>query len=368
MFEKIYSFQNLHSAYLKARKCKRYRPEILEFSYNLEKNLLELKNELKTQRYRHGGYREFIVCDAKKRKIKAAPFRDRVVHHALVNIIEPIFDKGFIYDSYACRSKKGTHRAVKRLEQFMKAGNDKSRREREKNYLPKMYCFKGDISKYFENVDHNILMKIIRRKISDQRVLGLIEKIIDSSYEHKIYKNLFEFRATGIPIGNLTSQLFANIYLNELDKFVKHQIRAKYYIRYMDDFLILGYDKKELHKLKERVKKFLQSELKLNLHPKKANIFPAGKGIDFLGYQIFVSDLASRRSGRESYRFLRKSTVKRFTARVKICQKELEKGLIKKKKFDQSVQSWLAYASFGNSWRLRRDLTERLKIKLIKFS
>lgn len=124
MFNRICSFQNLHLAYLKARKCKRYRDEILKFSYNLEENLLKLQEELLSQTYRHGGYREFIVCDSKKRKIKAAPFRDRVVHHALCDIIEPIFDKGFIYDSYACREEKGTHRAIKRLESFLKSASD----------------------------------------------------------------------------------------------------------------------------------------------------------------------------------------------------------------------------------------------------
>lgn len=121
LFEKICSFENLYLAYLKARKCKRYRPEILKFSYNLEENLLRLQEELLNQTYRHGNYREFIVCDSKKRKIKAAPFRDRVVHHALCNVIEPIFDKGFIFDSYACRKEKGTHRAIKRLERFLKS-------------------------------------------------------------------------------------------------------------------------------------------------------------------------------------------------------------------------------------------------------
>jgi len=121
LFDNVYSFQNLHLAYFKARKCKRYRDEILEFSYNLEENLLKLQEELSNQTYQHGGYREFVVCDSKKRKIKAAPFRDRVVHHALCNIIEPIFDRGFICDSYACRKEKGTHKAIKRSEKFLKS-------------------------------------------------------------------------------------------------------------------------------------------------------------------------------------------------------------------------------------------------------
>ena len=150
LFKKICFFENLHLAYLKARKCKRYRDEILKFSYNLEGNLLKLQEELLNQSYRHGSYREFIICDAKKRQIKAAPFRDRVVHHALCNIIEPIFDRGFIYDTYACRENKGTHRAIKRLKKFIKSANTTLReRERERdefacpeNILPSMRCFK----------------------------------------------------------------------------------------------------------------------------------------------------------------------------------------------------------------------------------
>ena len=138
LFNKICSFENLHLAYLKARRCKRYKSEILEFGYNTEGNLLKLKEELLSQTYQHGGYREFIICDSKKREIKAAPFRDRVVHHALCNIIEPIFDKGFIYDSYACRKKKGTHKAIKRLERILKRLREREResRTRAENLLP----------------------------------------------------------------------------------------------------------------------------------------------------------------------------------------------------------------------------------------
>jgi len=345
LFDKICSFENLHLAYLKARKCKRYRNEILKFSYNLEENLLNLQEELLNQTYQHGGYREFIVCDAKKRHIKAAPFRDRVAHHALCNVIEPIFDKGFIYDTYACRAERGTHKAIKRFQSFLK------------NNL-NSYCLKCDISKYFDNIDHQILFKLIQKKIVDQKVLWLIKRILESSNK--------EF-GKGIPIGNLTSQLFANIYLNELDQFVKHKLRMKYYIRYMDDFLILGYDKKELHRIEKEIKKFLQDKLKIELHPKKANVFPihpvrydklsngASKNIDFLGYRIFGT-----------HKLLRKSTVKRFIRRTKAYQRKSKMDLISQEKFNQSLQSWLAYACFGNSYQLRKNLSGKLKVELIK--
>lgn len=189
------------------------------------------------------------------------------------------------------------------------------------------------------------MLSIIKKKITDSKILWLIEKIINSSFDKKIYENLFDFRLAGIPIGNLTSQLFANIYLNELDQFVKHELRDKYYLRYMDDFLILGYDKKKLHQTKEAIREFLKSRLKLDLHPKKVNIFPTDSGIDFLGYRIFGN-----------YRLLRKNTVQRFIKRIKVYQKKLKAVLMSQEKFNQSLQSWLAYAEFANSWRLRKKL------------
>ena len=341
LFNRICTFDNLHQAYLGARKCKRYRQEILQFSWNLEENLLQIQDELKNQTYKHGQYIKFIIQDSKKREIKAAPFRDRVMHHALCNIIEPIFDHGFIYDSYACRKNKGTHRAIKRLEKFLRSVAE---RERERvDSRQQIYVLKCDISRYFASIDHKILLLIIKKKITDSKTLWLIKEIINSSFEQK--------PGRGIPIGNLTSQLFANIYLNALDQFVKHTLREKYYIRYMDDFLILDYNKKKLHLLKNQINQFLREKLKLEFHPQKANIFPANLGIDFLGYRIFGT-----------HRLLRKSTVKRFVKRTRSYQKKLKENLMPEEKFNQSLQSWLAYAKFGNSWGLRRDLFEKLDL------
>jgi len=221
----------------------------------------------------------------------------------------------------------------------------------------KLYVLKCDVSKYFDSIDHQILFSLLRKKIADQKVLWLVKIILESSNKES---------GKGIPIGNLTSQLFANVYLNELDQFVKHQLRLKYYLRYMDDFLILDFEKKKLHQIKEKIREFLQNKLKLELHPKKANIFQIDKGIDFLGYQIFVSDPTGRRPGGGIYRLLRKSTVKRFIKRTETYQKMLNKGLLVEEKFNNSLQSWLAYAEHGNSWRLRKNLSEKLKVKLIK--
>ncbi len=336
LFEKVCSFENLYLAYLKARKCKRYKAEILRFGYNLEENLLRLKEELLNRTYQHGGYREFVVNDSKKRLIRAAPFRDRVIHHALCNIIEPVFDKGFVYDSYACRKGKGTHRAVKRLGKFIRVLLAKSKEE--------IYCLKCDISKYFETIDHKILFTLLKKKIADPKVLWLLKEILESSES---------LSPVGIPIGNLTSQLFANIYLNELDQFVKHSLRIRYYLRYMDDFIVLGFDKKNLHQVKKEIQEFVENKLKLKMHPKKANIFLVGEGIDFLGYRIF-----------ENHCLLRKSTVKRFIKRVRVYQEKLRKGLMTGEKFTNSLQSWLDYAKYADSWRLRKDLSRKLAIDL----
>ena len=338
-FNKICSFDNLHLAYLKARKAKRYRSCVLEFSRNLEENLLNIQSNLINLIYKPGPYKEFIIYDSKKRQIKAPEFSDRIVHHALLNIIEPIFDRGFIYDSYACRKNKGVHRAVKRLEYFLRSLSVKSWvQEEEYKTRPRIYCLKCDISKYFESINHEILFNLLKKKIADQKVLILFKKIIDSIPSEK-----------GIPIGNLTSQFFANVYLNELDQFIKHCLRCRYYLRYMDDFLILDFHKKKLHQTKEIIRGFLKDELKLELHPQKTNIFPTNKGIDFLGYVVF-----------DHYKLLRKSTVKRFLNRTKFYKRKLIERKISKKQFNFSLNAWLGYAGFANSYQLRKNLKRRL--------
>ncbi|MCL5667152.1 MAG: reverse transcriptase/maturase family protein [Patescibacteria group bacterium] len=332
MFNKVCSFENLYQAYIRARRCKRQRDYVLEFDAHAEENLLALKNELKEGNYCHGGYKEMVVCDSKKRLIKVAPFRDRIVHHALCAAIEPIFDKGFIFDTYACRNGKGTHSAVKKLQQFLRQPEAR-------------YCLKCDISKYFASIDHEILYLLICEKITDENTLKLIRKIIDSSYDRLVYEDLFTVRKTGIPIGNLTSQLFANIYLSELDNFVKHKLREKFYLRYMDDFLVLGNEKLRLGRIKSIIRQFLSSRMRLVLHPKKAEIFPVRGGVDFLGYKVFIN-----------YRLLRKSTVRRFLAKYRRGRKLVSSGKMEEKTLRDSVRSWLAYAKFGNSWKLRQEL------------
>lgn len=320
LFEKVCSFENLCIAYRKARKGCSNSDDAVSFGYALETELFKLRKKLLNRTYKTGKYRNFVIYEPKKRMISSLPFRDRVVHHAICNMIEPIFDKLFIYDSYACRKGKGTHRGVGKLQSFIR-----------KNTCS--YALKCDVSKYFPSINHFVLKGILRKKIGDKKLLMLIDSIIDSA------KN-------GVPIGNLTSQLFANIYLNELDYYAKHNLKAKYYLRYMDDFIILD-EKKKLHSMKLKIALFLKS-LKLKLHPKKANIFPVACGIEFLGYRIF-----------NDYRLARKSTVKRFLRGIKVKIMNHSLGKITFDKLMESFNSWDAYLMHANTYLLRISLYER---------
>ena len=264
LYDKIYSFENLHLAYLKARRNKRYKKEVLEFSSNLQENLIELHTELIWRTYKPGRYREFYVYDPKVRLILALPFKDRVMHQALCNVIDPIFEKTFISDSFACRKGKGTLAGVERNEEFL---------FKELSKHEKVYCLKMDIRKYFYNIDHDVLKKLIRKKIRCKRTLWLTDVIINSTEN------------PGIPVGNLTSQLFANVYLNQVDHFIKEELKVKHYVRYMDDMIILNSSKAQLWQWLNEIRQHLKT-LHLELNEKTA-VFNSAKGIDFLGYRQF---------------------------------------------------------------------------------
>lgn len=308
LFADICSFESLHSAWLKARKGKRLKKETLEFSCNLESNLLQLKRELEAGTYKHGGYKTFFVEDSKKRVIKAAPFRDRVVHHALCNAIEPIFEKAFIHDSYACRKGKGAHAAMQRLAKFVR-----SRRFG--------YYMKCDVRKYFSSINHEILFGIISKRIKDEKALALVREIIGSASDGD---------GRGIPIGNLTSQLFANIYLNELDCFAKCALGIRFYVRYVDDFIFLE-QKSRLLEIKKDVIVFLET-IRLEIHEKSALPYPAAQGIDFVGYRIFATHVALRKS------FVKKAKRKIGNANI------------------QTIQSWNAHAKHADSYCMRKNI------------
>ena len=266
MFEKITSIENLYEATRNAVRSKRDKEDIAEFLFHLEENIDMLHTELKTKSYHHGEYQLFDISDPKKRTISKAKVRDRVVHHAVHDVIYPAIDKSFIYDSYSCRIGKGTHRAIKRVQKWSRTYK---------------YAVHLDIVQYFNSIDRDILKTLLTKWIKDEDVLWLLNEIINSSSQ------IDKYRECGLPLGNLTSQFFANIYLNELDQFVKHTLRIKPYIRYMDDILILGNDKRVLLKMAFRIKDFVKENLALDFHEKGFQPFPVKRGIAFLGFRIY---------------------------------------------------------------------------------
>ena len=332
LWAEITSFKNLVLAYKKARKAKPYTNEILQFSMDLEKNLLSIQEELLANTYIQSRYREFIVFDPKQRKIKYLPFKDRVVHHALVNIIEPIFDKRLINTTYACRKGKGTHKALKDIKGVISS-----------EFKFTGYCLKCDIKKYFPSINQEILKKLISKKITCKNTLNLIYKIIDSD-------NSESGKTKGIPIGNLTSQLFSNIYLNELDQYVKHKLKIKYYYRYVDDFIILHDSKKELNNYKKKIKYFLKKELNLEMPTYKTSIFKIKEGVDFVGYKIFPNRV-----------FLRKRNIKRF---IKNIKKWSVITNLNTNRFKSSVYSYLGHFKFANSYNLVTLIFNKIPVYL----
>ena len=238
IWPELVSFENLLSAYYKARKGKQSVSAVARFTLKLESELLSLQQELNENSYRPGRYRLFTIYERKKRQIAAAPFRDRVVHHAIMNIIEPSLDRRFIFDSYACRQHKGVHAAVNRYQQWSKK-------------YP--YVLKMDIEQYFPSIDHDILKAKLRRCLKDRYVLALLDRIIDTAPAETGRAGFSYFpgddllthteRTTGLPIGNLTSQFFANLYLDAVDQFIKKQLSVRAYLRYVDDLVVLGRDK-----------------------------------------------------------------------------------------------------------------------------
>ena len=252
------------------KKGKRNKLDVQKFEYNLEDNVFQLHQKLKTKTYKHSTYKSFYIQDPKLRRIHKACVKDRVLHHAVFRILYPIFDFTFISDSYSCRIKKGTHRAVNRLQKFARKVSENNTRD--------CYILKCDIKKFFDSIDHNILISLIQKKIKDNETIWLIKEII-KSFSTSLNK--------GLPLGNITSQLFANIYLNELDQFIKHKLKIKYYIRYCDDFVIINENREYLERITPQISLFLNKVLKLSLHYDKIIIRKYHRGIDFLGYISF---------------------------------------------------------------------------------
>jgi retron-type reverse transcriptase len=275
------SYDKIYAAYARARKGKTNRPEILQFERHLEVQLIQILRDLQTGKYVPSKYRAFMITDPKERLILSLPFRDRVIHQWYVEeFIKPFIVPKFIHDTYACISGRGTHRAVDQVHRYMRA----MRRQHGEFYIVKM-----DIAKFFYNIDRDVLYRMLARRIADPQVLALTRTILYSAPEE------------GIPIGNYTSQYFANIYLNELDQFVKHRLRIRYYVRYMDDFVCLVEAKREARRVMNQVSGFIERELKLALN-RKSRYYPSRMGLDFCGYRLFFDYKLVRKRAKESLR------------------------------------------------------------------
>lgn len=327
----IFDFANLELAYKKARAGKRNRHDVQRFELNLEGNLIDLQNNLIWGTYRTGEYRRFTIVEPVTRSIASLPFRDRVLQHAIVNIIEPIWECRFIDDSYACRPGRGTHRGADRVQAMLRTVQREHGR---------VYVFKGDIAKYFYSIDHQVLKALVRRRIACKGTLALLDEIIDST--------VVDGKTVGMPIGNLTSQLFANVYMHELDEFAKHALRERHYVRYMDDFVIVHHDKKHLQRLRMQVETYLWDYLRLRTNA-KTQIFPVGvvrgRGLDFLGYRIWPT-----------HRKLRISSIKRIKTSLKRLAKQYAAGRVQLENVNQTVRSWVAHASHANTYGLRAKI------------
>jgi retron-type reverse transcriptase len=318
------------------------------FEKNLDENLKRLREELVGKTYAPLPLKTFILRDPKTRRISVSDFRDRVVHHAVCNILEPIFERYFICDSYANRKGKGGLAALQRFDEFKRkvSRNGRLVGNASDHNVVQGYVLKADVKHYFDTVDHAKLLEVLSRRIVDMDVLELIRKIIDN-HSSKVF-------GKGMPLGNLTSQFFANVYLNELDQFVKHELKAKYYIRYVDDFVILHHSKYQLQEWKEQIDDFLRRELLLELHPQKSKIHLLGKGIDFLGFKCFYH-----------FRLLRTRNVRKMFRRLERFKEQLRKETISPDTVLESLQGWNAYAMHANTYKLRRAITNKT-IELIQ--
>ena len=344
VFEQVTDYDNLYKAYLNARLCKRYRYEVLRFSAHLEDYLHLLQEQLVNGTYKLGRYREFYIYEPKQRLIMAQPFKDRVVQWAIYQVLHPLFVKGYISDSYACIQGRGTHSAVERLRYWLQQVN-----RREEKY----YYLKLDISKYFYRIDHEVLFSILQRRIKDKKMLDLLNIIINSeetNFGLPPGKSPGEVRKServsnkGMPVGNLSSQMFANLYLNELVQYCKRELKIHFYVRYMDDVIILSDSKAQLNEWKREINNFLQTRLRLDLNNKTC-IRTITLGIEFCGYKVWPTHVK-----------LRKSTALKMKRKLKRLQKQYARGEVSDKRATQTVNSYMGILKHCDSYQLRRKI------------
>ena len=338
VFNKIISLENLVISWREFRIGKKHRRDTLIFEHNLEDNIWELHRILADRTYKHSGYSSFFVQDPKVRHIHKALVRDRVLHHAIVKHLNPIFEPNFIYDSYSCRIDKGTHRGVEAFTEHA--------RQVSKNWTIPCWVLKCDVRKFFASIDHKVLIDIVFKQVTDPDARWLINEVV-SSFKSEFTINPEEPK--GLPIGNLTSQLFANVYLNELDQFMKHQLKEKHYIRYADDFVILHPQRDHCLEIVKSINRFLKDVLKLELHPNKITIRKFSQGVDFLGYVCFPHFVIPRDRTRD--RIFDK--IHGNILLYKRKQRTLES-------LGQSINSYLGILSHSNSFELQQELENEI--------
>jgi len=337
LWPQVASLGNLLMAYYLAARGKRGKPSVATFEYDLEENLLQLRDDLRSGAYQPGAYDSFYIHEPKRRLISAAPFRDRVVHHALVNVIGPLYERKFIYDTYANREGKGTHRALDRCTDYLRRFQ---------------YVLALDVRQFFPSIDHATLQGILARTLADAHVLDLTSKIIASGagvqrdeYDMVYFRgdDLFATnRPRGLPIGNLTSQFWANVYLNGLDHFVKRQLKCKGYVRYVDDLLLFADDKPTLHAWRADVIEYAAG-LRLTLHEERAQPRPCATGVPFLGFQVYPD-----------HRRLKRRNIVNARRRLQALSRAYQRGEVDQARARAGVLGWINHASTGDTWGLRQ--------------
>ncbi|HSF80715.1 MAG TPA: RNA-directed DNA polymerase [Anaerolineales bacterium] len=343
LYPAVYDFENLYLAYRKARKGKRGKVPVAAFERVQEEELLALQAELRTKTYTPGPYHSFYIHEPKRRLISAAPFRDRVVHHALCRVIEPIWERRFIYDSYANRVGKGTHRALDRAQGFARR-------------YP--YVLQCDIRQFFPSIDHAILQYELARLIADPDVLWLCTKIMASgsgvlaeAYDMVWFSGddlLAGLRPRGLPIGNLTSQFWANVYLNALDHFVKRELGCQAYLRFVDDFLLFAADKNCLLAWRAAIIELL-AQLRLTLHENRAQVFATCAGIPFLGFRLYPT-----------HRQLKRRNIVNYRRRLRHLLREIMQDPSGRDRLKTSLQGWINHVRYGDTWGLRKAVLSKV--------
>ena len=337
IYNEIISPENLFLAWDEFKRGKQHKKDVQRFEWNLEENIFKLYRELKNKTYQHGPYESFYIHDPKQRHIHKALVSDRILHHAIFAVINPIFEQTFISTSFSCRVDFGVHKGVGKFGKMV--------RKISQNGFRRCFVLKCDIRKFFDTIDHNILLEVIKKRVQDNSATWLLEEII-RSFTSPHFKPP---RHKGLPIGNLTSQLFANIYMNVFDQFMKHRLGVKYYARYTDDFVIVADNEEYLLGLIPIITTFLKNTLELELHPNKILIRKLGQGVDFLGYITFLK-----------HRLLRSKTKRRIMAKLQRRINEYRAGLISEFTLNQSVQSYLGVMSHANTHNLGEQLKNNL--------